>query len=93
MTYLLTGKLCAEVAADYAEPLPDVAELSHLLAELEAQAAPLADWPAFESRLGKLVRVACATVFLEPERAARWCQALRQLLGPKPYEQLMKSCS
>lgn len=77
-----------EVAALLDEPLPDMAELSHLLAELEVQPA-LEAWPAFESRLGKLVRVACAMVFLEPERSARWCQALRQLFGPKRYEQLV----
>ena len=77
-----------EVAALLDEPLPDMAELSHLLAELEVQPA-LEAWPAFASRLGKLLRVACAMVFLEPEHAARWCQALRQLLGPERYEQLV----
>ena len=78
-----------EVVALLDEPLPDLEELPHLLEELEVQPVPLADWPVFESRLGKLVRVACARVLLESERSARWCQALRQLLGPQRYEQLM----
>ena len=78
-----------EVAALLDEPLPEREELPRLLAELEVQPVPLADWPEFESRLGRLVRVACTRVFLEPEQSATWCKALRRLLEPQRYEQLM----
>jgi PAS domain S-box-containing protein len=78
-----------EVLALLDEPLPDKAESSAILAELEGQPVPLSDWPVFDSHIGKLFRIACASVFLEPEQSARWCQALGRLLGPKRYEQLM----
>jgi len=78
-----------QVLALLDEPWPEPAELPEYLRALEQTPAPLADWPDFDSTLGRRFRVACAMAFLEPHRAAQWLAALRRLLGPQRYEQLM----
>lgn len=79
----------AAVAQIVSEPLPHKNELPALLKELESLPAAGAEWPEFESRCGILIRVACSEVFLHPQLSTRWTSALRRLLGPQRYEQLM----
>src|SRR5215510_6296460 len=71
------------------ELMPDTEELPAYLRALEETPAPLTDWPDFDSDLGRRFRVACAVVFLNPGQTTPWLQALRRLLGPHRYEQLM----
>src|SRR5215475_10795502 len=71
------------------ELMPETEELPEHLRALEETPAPLTDWPDFDSHLGRRFRVACAVVFLNPGQTAPWLQALRRLLGPQRYEQLM----
>ena len=71
------------------EPLPESAELPDYLRALEQEPAPLADWPDFDSPLGQHFRVACTVAFLKPHGAGTWLAALRRLLGPQRFEQLM----
>ncbi|HKQ77080.1 MAG TPA: PAS domain S-box protein [Blastocatellia bacterium] len=71
------------------EPMPAKEELPEYLRALEATPAPLDDWPDFDSDLGRRLRVACAAAFLDPSQATPWLQALRRLLGPQRFEQLM----
>src|SRR5262245_4225383 len=71
------------------ELMPDTEELPEHLRALEETPAPLTDWPDFDSDLGRRFRVACAVVFLNPGQTTPWLQALRRLLGPQRYEQLM----
>ena len=78
-----------DVAALLTEPLPSHQELPELLAQLEREAAPLKNWPDFDSNLGRLFRIACAMIVTERDRAPEWCAALRRLLGAERYEQLM----
>lgn len=71
------------------EPLPGEDALPGLLEELNRLNGPLDRWPEFGTRLGRLLRVACAQVFLNPH-SAPWREALRKLAGPARYEELMQ---
>src|SRR5262245_27205941 len=71
------------------ELMPDMEELPEHLRALEDTPARLTDWPDFDSDLGRRFHVACAVVFLNPGQTTPWLQALRRLLGPHRYEQLM----
>lgn len=70
------------------EPLPSDGELSEWLRALEEVPAPLDDWPAFDSEMGRRLRVACAVVFIDPHGREEWVRALRRLLGPARHEWL-----
>lgn len=81
--------LTAEAVLDIvAAPLPPDDKLPELLLELQ-QHDPLADWPDYDSRPGELLRVASTQVFLQPARSVQWSSALRKVVGPRRYEQLM----
>ena len=79
----------AQALALLQELIPAKEELPEYLSALEETRAPLEDWPDFDSDLGRRFRVACAVVFLDPRQAAPWLHVLRELLGPRRYEQLM----
>ncbi|MEZ5653727.1 MAG: PAS domain S-box protein [Burkholderiaceae bacterium] len=77
-----------EVAGLIEEPYPEPDAIPGLLSELE-QAAPLFQWPEPASSSDRLVRVACAVVFLQLANAERASRALRRVVGSQRYEQLM----
>jgi signal transduction histidine kinase/ActR/RegA family two-component response regulator len=70
------------------EPLPSPDEMNWMIEELEA-IAPGEDWLDYDSHSGRLIRLACARVFLDSDHSARWCRAIRRITGPARYEQLM----
>ncbi|MGB3180876.1 MAG: ATP-binding protein [Cyclobacteriaceae bacterium] len=78
-----------EVLDIISEPVPGREELDRLLYELKETSKMGEDWPAFSSREGYLLRVAVASVFIEPENALPWAETLREYTGNKKYEILM----
>lgn len=82
------GMPAVEALALLNEPMPDKTELPVYLRALEELPAS-GEWPDFDSEPGRCFRVACAAIILDPARAVPWLEALRRLLGPQRYEQLV----
>jgi len=71
------------------EPFPERDQLSEILSALEALPAPLDSLPAWDTSVGKHLRIACAVIFLESDHVTEWCAALRRLFTPQDFQRLM----
>jgi PAS domain S-box-containing protein len=88
--FLLRQGVTAEQAlALLNEPMPGKEQMPEYLRALEQTPTPLEAWPEFESESGRRIRMACAVTILDPGQAGPWLQALRRLLGPERYGQIM----